>query len=244
MRMRAFASRNVKEIIRDPLTLFFGLGFPVIVLLLLTAIEHNIPGSNPSFNLDQLTPGMAVFGLSFISLFSGMLLAKDRSTSFLVRLFASPMSSRDFILAYALPLLPMAVAQSVICFLLAFVLGLPVTFSVLPAILVLVPAALFFIGIGLITGSVLNDKQVGGICGALLTNLCAWLSGAWFDVKLIGGAFEKIANLLPFCHAVDAARAALAGDYASILPDLAWVVGWAVISLVAAVLIFNKKMRA
>lgn len=93
------------------------------------------------------------------------------------------------------------------------------------------------------SGSVFNDKQVSGFCGALLTNLSAWLSGAWFEVGLIGGTFEKIAYLLPFAHAVDAARAAVAGDYASILPHLAWVVGYAVVILAIAVAVFRLKMR-
>lgn len=242
MRMLAFASRNTKEILRDPLTLAFGLGFPVAVLLLLTAIQSNIPVD--LFALDRLTPGIAVFGLSFIALFSGMLLARDRTSSFLIRLFASPMSSRDFILGYALPLLPMAVAQSVLCFLLAFILGLPVTVTVIPAVLVNIPASLFFIGAGLLCGSVLNDKQVGGICGAMLTNLSAWLSGTWFDINLVGGGFKAVAELLPFAHAVNASRAALAGDYGAVLPELAWVCGWAVVVLTAAVLVFRKKMKA
>ena len=168
------------------------------------------------FEIEKLAPGIAVFGLSFVSLFSGMLIAKDRSTSFLMRLFASPLSAADFILGYALPLLPIALIQSAICFGASFIFGLPLNANVLLALVVLIPAAVLFIGIGLLAGSVLNDKQVGGVCGALLTNLSAWLSGTWFDLSLVGGAFETIAYLLPFAHAVDAARAAIAGDYMAI----------------------------
>ncbi|NTU76035.1 MAG: ABC transporter permease, partial [Anaerolineaceae bacterium] len=173
MSLSAFTSRNRKEIIRDPLNLAFGIGFPLVVLLLLSAIQANIPVD--LFNIEKLAPGIAVFGLSFISLFSGMLIAKDRSTSFLMRLFASPLSSSNFILGYTLPLIPMAIAQSAICFIAAFVLGMPVTVNVLLAMVVLIPAALLFIGIGLLAGSLLNDKQLGGICGELLTNLSASL---------------------------------------------------------------------
>lgn len=80
MKSLAFAARNHKEIIRDPLNLAFGIGFPLVILLLLTAIQANVP--TELFVIDKLIPGIAVFGLSFISLFSGMLIAKDRSTSF------------------------------------------------------------------------------------------------------------------------------------------------------------------
>jgi ABC-2 type transport system permease protein len=242
MKMLAFASRNFKEIIRDKLNLAFGLGFPLVLILLLSAIQANIPVD--LFLIDHLTPGIAVFGLSFISLFSGMLIAKDRSSSFMMRLFASPIQSWDFIFGYSSPILPMAIVQIMVTFIVAFFLGLSVTVNVLLAIVVLIPAALLFIGIGLLSGTLLNDKQVGGVCGALLTNLSAWLSGTWFDLDLVGGGFKALANALPFVHAVDAGRAALIGDYAAILPDLWWVIGYAIFILGIAILIFMRKMNS
>lgn len=242
MRFLVFASRNRKEILRDPLNLAFGIGFPLVLLLLLSAIQANIPVS--LFEIDRLTPGIAVFGLSFISLFSGTLISKDKTTSFLMRLFASPLSASDFILGYALPFLPMAIVQSAICFVAAFLLGLKVDLNVLLALVVLIPTAVLFIGIGLLAGSIFNDKQVGGICGALLTNVSAWLSGTWFDVNLVGGAFSTIAYLLPFVHAVEAGRAAISGNYASIFPHLWWVIGYAVVMLGIAIIVFKKKMNS
>ncbi len=239
MKTLTFASRNAKEILRDKLNLIFGLGFPLIVLFLLSLIQSNIPVS--LFEIERLTPGIAVFGLSFISLFSGMLIAKDRTSSFMLRLFTSPMTSGNFILGYTLPLLPIAVMQTVICFIAAFFLGLKPGANVPIAIIVTVPTAILFIAIGLLCGSLFNDKQVGGICGALLTNLSAWLSGIWFDLNLLGGVFKTIADCLPFAHAVNAGRYALAGEYAKIMPDLLWVIAYAAAILLAAILIFNTK---
>jgi len=242
MRTILFAQRNTKEILRDPMNLAFGIGFPLVVLLLLSAIQANIPIDLS--RVEKLVPGIAVFGLSFLSLFSGMLIAKDRTTSFLIRLFTSPLSASNFILGYVLPLIPLAVAQSAICFIASFFLGLTVNVNVLLALIVLLPAALLFIGIGLLAGSVFNDKQVGGICGALLTNVSAWLSGTWFDLGLVGSRFKSISYALPFAHAVDATRAALAGDFPSIFPHLWWVIGYALIILVIAILVFGKKMKS
>ena len=238
---RAFASRTVKELLRDPLNLAFGLGFPLVLLLLMTAIQANIPVS--IFALDTLTPGVAIFGLSFISLFSATLISKDRTTSFLMRLFASPLSAGGFITAYTMPLLPMALAQTVICYLCAALLGMQMTLNVLLAVVTTIPAALLFIGIGLLCGSVFNDKQVGGICGALLTNVSAWLSGTWFDLNLVGGVFKQIAYALPFAHAVEAGRAAVAGDYGAIMPHLWWVIAYAAVVFALAVVVFRKKMH-
>jgi len=237
----AFAGRTFKEILRDPLNLAFGLGFPLVLLLLMTAIQANIPVS--LFELDLLTPGMAIFGLSFVALFSATLISKDRTTSFLMRLFASPLSASGYIAGYTLPLIPLSLMQTLICYACAAALGMKMTVNVLLAILTTLPSALLFIGIGLLCGSVLNDKQVGGICGALLTNLSAWLSGTWFDLSLVGGTFQKIAYLLPFAHAVDAGRAAVAGEYAAIMPHLWWVIGYAAVMFAVAVVVFRRKMH-
>ena len=241
MRLLSFAKRNIKEIFRDPITLGFGLGFPVILLLLLTAIQANIPVS--LFELPYLTPGIMVFGLSFISLFSATLIAKDRESAFFQRLYTSPMTSADFILGYALPFLPVSVAQCIVCYISAMILGLEITASMLLAMLFVIPVAILFIGLGLLFGSILTYKQVGAICGSILTNLTAWLSGIWFDLELVGGAFERIAFLLPFAHAVEMERAIFAGNLSSALPHLLWVTVYAVAIFAAAILLFLRQMK-
>ncbi len=241
MRMLTFANRTFKEIIRDPLTVAFGLGFPLVVLLLLTAIQANVPVA--LFELDKLPPGICVFGLSFVSLFSAMLISKDRETSLQRRLFTTPLTAADFLLGYSLPMLPISVLQSVICYVAALILGLKPTVGILWALLFLLPAALLYIAIGLLCGSLLTDKQVGGICGALLTNLTAWLSGVWFDVSLMGKVFKKIADALPFIHAVELERAALAGDISAAVHELPIVLGYAVILSAVGIAVFTKKMK-
>lgn len=241
MKMLTFARRNAREIVRDPLTIAFGLGFPIILMLLLSAIQANVPV--PLFEIEHLAPGITVFGLSFMTLFSATLISKDRGSSLLQRLYTTPLTPLDFILGYTLPILPFAVAQSVVCYAVALVLGLEVSVNILLAVAFVLPISLIFIGLGLLFGSVLSDKQVGGICGALLTNLSAWISGTWFDLELVGGAFKKVAYALPFVHAVELERAALAGDFAGIFPHLWWVLGYAVAIIVAAVLLFLRQMK-
>lgn len=241
MRMFTFAQRCTKEILRDPLNLMFGLGFPVVLLLLLSAIQANIPVN--LFEIESLTPGITVFGLSFMTLFSSTLLARDRESSFLQRLYTTPLKSIDFILGYMLPIIPIAIAQSAVCYLVALVLGLPVTINIIYAILMVLPVAVFHIALGLLCGSIFNVKQVGGICGALLTNLSAWLSGVWFDLELVGGAFGKIANLLPFVHAVELERAMINGNLTEALPHLYPVLFYAVIITIGAILLFLRQMK-
>ena len=241
MRMLVFAKRNAKELLRDPLTVAFGLGFPLVLLLLLSAIQANIPV--PLFEIKQLSPGIAVFGLSFMTLFSATLIAKDRGSLLLQRLYTTPLRPIEFILGYALPILPFSLAQSVICYAVAFLLGLEVTLNCLLAILFILPVSLLYIALGLLFGSILTDKQAGGVCGALLTNLSAWLSGIWFDLELVGGAFQRIAYLLPFVHAVEMERAVLGGDLRGAMPHLLWVLGYAILLLALAVVLFLRQMR-
>ena len=241
MRMLTFAKRNTKEILRDPINLFFGLGFPLVLILILSAIQANIPVS--LFEIGHLTPGITVFGLSFMTLFSATLISKDRGSALLQRLYTTPLTPVDFILGYTLPIIPIAIAQSVICYIAGIALGLDITVNILYAVVFIAPISLLYIGLGLLCGSILNDKQVGGICGALLTNLSAWLSGIWFDLELVGGAFKKVAYALPFVHAVEMERAILKGNFADIFPHLLWVLGYAVVALAAAILLFLRQMK-
>lgn len=241
MKMLTFANRNTKEILRDPLTILFGLGFPVVLILLLSAIQASIPVS--LFELPHLTPGITIFGLSFMSLFSATLISKDRTSALLQRLYTTPLTPIDFILGYTLPIIPIAIIQCIICYVVAIILGLSITVNILTAIAFIIPISILFIALGLLFGSILNDKQVGGICGALLTNLSAWLSGTWFDLNLVGGVFNKIAYCLPFVHAVEMERALLLGNFAGIFPHFWWVLGYTIVTLVIAVTLFFRQMK-
>ena len=241
MKLLPFAKRCTKEILRDPINLGFGLGFPLVLLLLLSAIQANIPVS--LFEINTLTPGVTVFGLSFMTLFSATLIAKDRESAFLQRLYTTPLSGFDFIIGYMLPILPIALGQTVICYLFAIPLGLTVSVNVIYAILGIIPVAVFNIALGLLCGSVLGVKQVGGICGALLTNLSAWLSGVWFDLNLVGGTFRKIANVLPFVHAAEMEKALCGGDFQTAASHVLPVLLYGVLVAVVAVLCFLRQMK-
>ena len=241
MRMLTFSRRCMKEILRDPINLGFGFGFPLVLLLLLSAMQANIPVN--LFQINALTPGITVFGLSFMTLFSATLVSKDRESAFLQRLYTTPLTGTDFLLGYMLPILPMAAGQAVICYLVAIPLGLNISIYILAAIVGVIPVAIFYVALGLLFGSLLGVKQVGGICGALLTNLSAWLSGVWFDLKLVGGTFEKIANCLPFVHAVEMEKALLAGDFDSAFLHLPVVLVYCALATVLAVFCFLRQMK-
>lgn len=241
MRMMTFAKRCAKEILRDPINLFFGLGFPLVLLLLLSSLQANIPAD--LFEIDSLTPGITVFGMSFMTLFSATLISRDRETAFLQRLYTTPLTGIDFIMGYMLPFLPIALGQTVICYLFAIPLGLTVSIHIVYAVIGILPMAIFNIALGLLCGSILGVKQVSGICGALLTNISAWVSGVWFDLSLVGGIFEKFARVLPFAHAVEMEKALCAGNFQVASGHILPVVLYSVLITVIAVIFFLRQMK-
>ena len=245
MRILLFARRNTKEVLRDPINFFFGLGFPIILFILLSIINNAIPpeAGNPMFEIRNLAPGLTMFGSVFMALFAGMLLSKDRTSSFLMRLFTSPMTSVDFILGYTLPMLAMTIAQSAITLFAAGAFGLEITMHFLFAIIVTALTSLLFVGTGLLFGSLMSDKAVGGVCGALLTNVAGWLSGVFIPIDLIGGAFKTITNILPFYHSAEAIRSTLSGNLGDVLSHLTVVMIYTVVIFVLAIIVFQRRMN-
>ena len=241
MEMVTFAKRCTKELLRDPINMGFGLGFPLVLLVLLSSLQANIPVH--LFEINTLTPGITVFGLSFMTLFSATLIAKDRESAFLQRLYTTPLTGVDFILGYMIPILPLALGQTVVCYLCAIPLGLNFNINVIYAIIGIIPMAIFNIALGLLFGSILGVKQVGGICGALLTNLSAWLSGVWFDLELVGGFFEKAAYSLPFVHAAELEKALFQGDFEMAAGHILPVILYSALATLTAVFAFLGQMK-
>lgn len=242
MKTYAFATRTAKEIMRDPLNIAFGLGFPIVLIVLLSIIQSNIPAE--LFTIESLAPGICIFGLSFMTLFSATLVSKDRESAFFYRLCTTPLTVYDFIFGYTLPILPIAVLQTSVTYAFSFIFGLPFSVNILLSVVFTFPISVIFIAVGLICGTVFTSKQVGGFCGALFTNLTAWLSGIWFDIELTGGIFKTIGKILPFFHAVELQRAIISGNLEKMFPHIWWILGYAFGLAVIAVFIFLRKMKS
>ena len=246
-----FARRNLRELLRDPLSYIFCLGFPIVMLLVMTAINSMIPsGVMDLFNIDKLAPGIAVFALSFVMLFATLSISKDRSGAFLTRLFASPIRAYEFILGYILPLLLIALGQFAVTYACSTIIcavtgeSLPIG-GVLLSCTTLLPSALFFISVGLFFGTLLSDKSAPP-CSSILISLCSIMGGIWFDLSTVpdDNFFALLCRILPFSHATDAARAAISGDPGSIWGHLAVSSAWAVAFLIVAVLTFRWRMMS
>ena len=255
-RMISFASRNIKELLRDPLSYIFCLGFPIVMLAAMTAINSMIPADPATgvkamdlFEASKLTPGISVFGMSFIMLFATLSVSKDRSTALITRLRTSPMTAFDFIAGYALPLVVMAVVQTLITIVAGAVAGLAAgseysfarSLILIPAML---PCALFFVGIGIIFGTLFSEKSAPP-CSSIIISLCGLLGGIWFSLDTIpeGNFFGTLCKILPFRHPVDLGRAIMAGDGEAVTVPLLISVAYGIVIFAAAVFVFRFRMK-
>lgn len=249
MRSIEFSKRTIKEILRDPLSYIFCIGFPVVMLVIMTVVDRSIPKEAQLniFKIDYLAPGMAAFGLTFVMLFSCLQLSKDRSTAFLIRLYASPMKSADYIIGYTLPSIILALIQMAVTFTASFIVAAVIggelnIINVLISILCLLPSALLYIGFGLLFGALLNDKASPGICSIVITLSCM-IGGIWMDVDSMGGGIKDLSHALPFYHGVKAARMAVNGELTDIAKPLIITLAYATVIYILAVLVMQGKMK-
>ncbi len=249
MKSFVFAKRTLKEILRDPLSYIFCLGFPLVMLVIMSIVDRSIPAqaNMTVFHIENLGPGIAYFGLTFVMLFSSIQVSKDRSTALLLRLYASPMKPADYMIGYTLPVCILALVQMSICFAAAFVIGLCTgyTFSIgaiLLSVLALIPSIFLFTGLGILFGSAVNEKAAPGLCSIIIT-ATGMIGGIWMDIDGLGGVIQKVANGLPFYHGVSLAKLPFREKPEGILVHLIWTVSCAAVVYVLAALIFRNKMK-
>lgn len=250
-KIRAFAVRNGKEILRDPLSYLFCIGFPLVMLVIMTLVDRSIPpeAGMTIFRIDRLCGGVMVFGLMFAMLFTAITVAKDRSGAFLMRMYASPMTAGDFTAGYLLPVLVIALAQGLLIGLASLFISLLTGFSlsaggILLAMPVLLPSAVFFCGLGLLLGTLFNEKSAPGLC-SIIISLGSFLGSVWFDAEATGGVLLRISQCLPFHYCTKAVRSAIQLNLAA---DAFWLplgvtVVCAMLMAVCAALVFRWRMR-
>ena len=242
-RVLTLTKRNVKEILRDPLSLIFTLAMPLGMEILFYFIFHKL---TPQFEMAYLAPGIVVFSQAFLSLFSGLLIAQDRGSAFLTRLYVSKARSYEFIFGYACSLLPLVLLQSVIFFLVGGVIE-PSLFSVgmIYAILLSLITALFYVGAGILLGSLCNEKSIGGIASIVIAGQ-SMLSGMWFPPEGLSKGFIIAMKVLPFKNATDLLQVGFV-EYTSFF-DVFWrplliLLGYTVVVFAVAIVVFARKMR-
>ncbi len=238
MRTLNFAKRNFKEIARDPLSLIFAIILPLFLLFIFQ--QFDIPSD--SYKLENFTPGIVVFGFSFITLFTAMLISKDRTTSLLIRLGISPMKPMEYISGYMLSIIPIILIQNILFFILAICLGLSFSINIIWAILVSIIIAVLFIAIGIIIGSISSEKASSGI-SSIIVQLVCFTSGMYFPRETLGNVFGKICEYLPFESSLTILKGIMNNSLESIgARNITVFVVYTIAVLAISVMIFKKKM--
>jgi ABC-2 type transport system permease protein len=242
MKFLELAIRNFKEMWRDPISMGLEIGIPAAFLAIFWALGRSL-GDENFFTPTMLVPGIAVFGFVFLSMFSAVVLARDREGALLSRLLTAPLKPRDFILSYSLPYIPLVILQIAVCFGIGAVLGLEMLGNAGLAFLILLLMGIGCVELGMILGLLFTANQVTGVGSAIIT-LVALLGGIWIDLGTIGGAFYRIGNALPFAHAISGARAVMAygAGFSGIAADFYWVLGYTVVFFVLGVFLFRRNM--
>ncbi len=241
MKYTYFAGRNSKEIFRDPLSLLLGGLLPVVFIAFFSLLAKNVPMD--VFQPVNIVPGLTVFGFTFITMFLGLLIAKDKSSSFLTRLFISPLKARDFILGYFIPVLPLATLIALSCLITGIFVGVPLSVRLIYTFLSFIPFVLFSGFFGIFLGVVCRETQVMAI-GNIYVIASPLLGGAWMDLNILGETIKKITDYLPFSHAIEASRIVLSGRPDGLWIHLGVVCLYALVFFVLAVLFFRRKMRS
>ncbi len=187
-------------------------------------------------------PGIAVFGLMILIATGAEIIAGDRERGFLARMLTTPARPSDFILGYSLPFIPVLIVSTLIYLGVGMALGLTVVGNLGHAFLIFFLIGLCSIGIAMIVGSLIKSESQAGVCWIFIVPL-AMISGAWFSTEGMPSAVKSVAGAFPFIHAIDASRAVINGSSLSaIMPDLYWLVGWAVVLFAAGIALFRRTM--
>ena len=242
-RIFTLTKRNIKEILRDPLSLIFTIGMPLALEVLFYLIFHDL---TDQFEMKYLAPGIVVFSQSFLALFTGLLIALDRSTSFLTRLYVSKAKSYEFIFGYALAVIPISFIQTILFFLVGGIIDTSIfSLSMLLAILVSVIPALLFISLGILLGSLCNEKSIGGVSSIVIAGQSV-LSGMWFPVEGLSAGILTFMKILPFKNATMLVQNALNGindNFNDFVLPLIIVLGYTIIIFLIAIIVFKNKMK-
>lgn len=242
-RIFILTKRNLLEIIRDPLSLVFTLALPLFMEILFYLIFHNL---TDQFQMKYLAPGIVVFSQAFLTLFTGILISTDRNTSFLTRLYVSNTKSYEFIFAYALSVLPITIIQSVLFFLVGGIFDTSIfSLNMILAILLSIITSLFFIGMGILFGSIFNEKSIGGVSSIVIVGQSV-LSGMWFPLEGLSEGIITLMKILPFKNSTMLIQNMILGinnSFNDFILPLLIVLIYTVIAFVAAILLFKHKMK-
>ena len=242
-RISALVKRDMKEIVRDPVSLGLLFALPLAMEVLFYFIFH---GLTPQFEMNGFAPSMIGFAHAFLALFAALLVSTDRETAFVTRLYTTPVEAHEFVTAYELSVIPLGMLQAFLTLLCAVLIdGSIISIRMLYLIPACLLSIMMFASLGILAGSLFGTKAVGGISSILITGQSV-LSGMWFPPEGLPEGFVKFMNVLPFRSLSELFRNIITGETVSF--DTVWkkviiLAAYTVGSFISAALCFRYRSK-
>ena len=233
--------RNLKEIIRDPLSIIFCLGFPIVMLVFMQLIMSGMEFTPENFQIENFAIGICLFGFTFAMLFTATTIAGDKNTEFINRLMIAPIKKSTYLLSFVLAILPITICQTIIFFTTSLLFGFTFSLNLILAIIALIPSAIFYITLGILFGTLAKtEKHAGPLCSIIIS--VSMILGGVFMPTANMGVFTTIVNALPFIHTLEIATSVMAGNFLQSLIHLAWTLGYTLL-VWGIIILLNKKKQ-
>lgn len=238
------ANRNIKEMLRDPLSLVFCIGFPLIMLLIMQLVFTNIDIEIPAnFAIKSYANGICVFGYTFTSMFLAMQITSDKNTAFIRRIEISPINKFTYYFSFFLSALPMILIQTVLFFFVALIFKFPFDGNFPLSIIYLFPSAVFYIVIGILLGCICKNEKQPGPIASVLVSVTGILGGVFMPINLFKGGFYTFVNLLPFSHSVLIASELQTVGAKCIYPHILYLLFWIIVMVLIIFIVEKVRSR-
>ncbi|HEX3724592.1 MAG TPA: ABC transporter permease, partial [Pirellulales bacterium] len=197
--------------------------------------EFNEPGGR---YIDFLVPGLLGMSLMGGGLWGvGFVTVDMRIRKLLKRFLATPMRKSDFLAGIMISRLLFMVPEVLVLLVFARLAFGVVIYGSLAAVLILILlGAATFAGLGLLVAS--RAKTLEAVSGLMnLAMLPMWLlSGIFFSSTRFPEFVQPIIKALPLTALINALRAVMqeGASLSSQLPEIGWLVGWAVVTFALA----------
>jgi ABC-2 type transport system permease protein len=195
--------------------------------------------------IDFLVPGLVGLGIMSNTLWGlGFSIVDARRRKLTKRLMATPMSRTYFLLSYILWRLGILVVEvGVPVGFGALAFGVPMRGRFLDFVIVCIVASLSFSALGLLIAS--RARTIEAVSGLMnLLQVPMWiLSGVFFSAQRFPDAVQPFIKALPLTALIDALRAHMlqGATLAQLLPQIAVLGAWLVVSFVLALKLFRWR---
>ncbi len=202
---------EARKLRHDPTDLLTRAVQPALWLLIFGEVFTRIraiPTGNVRY-LDFMAPGILAQSVLFISIFAGIAIIWERDLGIIHKFLASPTPRAALVLGKALAAGVRGVAQAIIIYLLALILGVHMNWNplaLLGVLIIVILGAACFATFSLIIACLVKSRERFMGIGQVLTMPLFFASNAIYPVAIMPGWLQVIAHSNPLSYEVDALR--------------------------------------